>query len=121
MKAITLKSFGIPEELEELEVSVPALRDTQVLIEMHASSINPADQLFRSGAILQSPMADKFSIELPLVLGNEAAGIVKAVGEKVRHFKPGDRVMGMVSRGAYMDYVAVEEDHLAVIPEKSFL
>ncbi|WP_431087227.1 NADP-dependent oxidoreductase [Paenibacillus sp. 8b26] len=120
MKAIALTSFGIPEVLEELEVPIPALTDTQVLIEMRASSINPADILFRSGAILQSPMADKFPaqfFQLPLVLGNEVAGIVKEVGGKVRHFKPGDRVMGMVQRGSYMDYVAVEEDLLAVIPE----
>lgn len=91
MKAIALTSFGIPEALEELEVPVPALTDTQVLVEMRASSINPADVLFRSGAILESPMADKFQdlFQLPLVLGNEVAGIVKEVGGKVRHFKPG--------------------------------
>ncbi|WP_339218403.1 NADP-dependent oxidoreductase [Paenibacillus sp. FSL H8-0332] len=119
MKAIALTSFGIPEALEELEVPVPTLTDTQVLVEMRASSINPADHLFRSGAILQSPMADKFpdQFQLPLVLGNEVAGIVKEVGGNVKHFKPGDRVMGMVQRGSYMDYVAVEEDLLAVIPE----
>ncbi|WP_238656152.1 NADP-dependent oxidoreductase [Paenibacillus piscarius] len=119
MKAIALTSFGIPEALEELEISVPAITDTQVLVEMRASSINPADQLFRSGAILEGPLADKFSdqFQLPLVLGNEVAGIVTEVGGKVRHFKPGDRVMGMIPRGSYMDYVAVEEDLLAVIPE----
>ncbi|MBV6716476.1 NADP-dependent oxidoreductase [Paenibacillus chitinolyticus] len=117
MKAIALTSFGIPEALEELEVPIPAITNTQVLIEMRVSSINPADILLRSGAILKSPMADKFPAQLPLVLGNEVAGIVKEVGEKVRHFKPGDRVMGMVPMGSYMDYVAVEEDHLALIPE----
>lgn len=102
MKAIALTSFGIPEVLEELEVTVPVITDTQVLVEMRASSINPADYLFRSGAILESPMADKFSdqFQLPLVLGNEVAGIVTEVGARVRHFKPGDRVMGMVQRGS---------------------
>ncbi|WJQ81941.1 NADP-dependent oxidoreductase [Brevibacillus brevis] len=117
MKAIALTSLGIPEVLEELEVPVPTLTDTQVLVEMRASSINPADIQMRSGAILQSPMADKFPVQLPIVLGFDVAGIVKEVGEKVRHFKPGDRVMGLVPMGSYMDYVAVEEDHLAVIPE----
>ncbi|MGG1156559.1 alcohol dehydrogenase catalytic domain-containing protein [Brevibacillus formosus] len=96
---------------------VPTLTDTQVLVEMRASSINPADIQMRNGAILQSPMADKFPVQLPIVLGFDVAGIVKEVGEKVRHFKPGDRVMGLVPMGSYMDYVAVEEDHLAVIPE----
>lgn len=117
MKAIALTSFGIPGTLEELEVPVPVLTDTQVLVEMRASSINPADIQLRSGAILKSSMADKFSAQLPLVLGIDVAGVVKEVGAKVSHFKPGDRVMGMVPMGSYMDYVAVEEDHLAVIPE----
>jgi len=117
MKAIALTHFGTPETLEELEIPIPALTDTQVLVEMRASSINPADSLIRSGAILQSPMAEKFQVPLPLVLGYDVAGVVKQVGDKVRHFKPGDRVMGIVPMGAYMDYVAVEEDHLAVIPE----
>lgn len=91
MKAIALTSFGIPEALEELEVPIPEITDTQALVEMHASSINPADALFRSGAILEGSLADKFAdqIQLPLVLGNEVAGIVKEVGRKVRHFKPG--------------------------------
>ncbi|MFM9280964.1 NADP-dependent oxidoreductase [Paenibacillus jiagnxiensis] len=119
MKAIALTSFGIPGTLEELEMPIPALTDTQVLVEMRASSINPADIQLRSGAILKSSMADKFSAQLPLVLGVDVAGVVKEVGAKVSHFKPGDRVMGMVpmAMGSYMDYVAVEEDHLAVIPE----
>lgn len=117
MKAIALTSFGTPEALEEQEVPVPIFTDTQVLIDMRASSINPADIQLRSGAILQSPMADKFPVQLPLVLGIDVAGIVKEIGEKVRHFKPGDRVMGMVPMGSYADYVAVEEAHLAVIPE----
>ncbi|MFE5321880.1 NADP-dependent oxidoreductase [Paenibacillus sp. NPDC056579] len=117
MKAIALTSFGTPEVLEELEVPVPTITNTQVLVEMRVSSINPADILLRSGAILQSPMAEMFPAQLPLVLGNEVAGIVKEVGKNVRHFKPGDRVMGIVPIGSYMDYVAVEEDHLAIIPE----
>lgn len=119
MKAIALTSFGSPGVLEEREAPIPALTDTQVLVEMRASSINPADIVIRNGSIVQSAMADKLpdSFQLPLVLGNEVAGIVKEVGGKVRHFKPGDRVMGMVQRGAYMDYVAVDEDFLTVIPD----
>ncbi|MBB6669327.1 NADP-dependent oxidoreductase [Cohnella nanjingensis] len=117
MKAIALTRYGKPETLEELEMPIPALTDTQALVEMRASSINPADSLMRSGAILQGPMAEKYQVQLPIVLGFDVAGVVKQVGAKVRHFKPGDRVMGIVPMGSYKDYVAVEEDHLAVIPE----
>lgn len=84
---------------------------------MHASSINPGDVHLRSGAILQGPMRKFFQVQFPYVLGFDVAGIVKAVGNKVQRFKTGDRVMGMVPAGAYMDYAAVEEDHLAAIPE----
>ncbi|MEK3759380.1 NADP-dependent oxidoreductase [Paenibacillus sp. FSL P4-0338] len=117
MKAIALTGFGIPESLEEQEVSVPVIKDTQVLVEMHASSINPGDAHLRSGAIEQGPMGAMFQVQFPYILGFDVAGIVKEVGTLVQHLKPGDRVMGMVPTGSYMDYVAVEEDHLAVIPE----
>jgi len=117
MKAIVLTGFGIPESFEEPEVSVPVIKDTQVLVEMHASSINPGDINLRSGAIQQSPMGKVFQVQFPYILGFDVAGIVRDVGKNVRHFKPGDRVMGMVSTGSYMDYVAVEEDNLVAIPE----
>ncbi|MRN53928.1 NADP-dependent oxidoreductase [Paenibacillus monticola] len=117
MKAIVLTGFGIPESLEEQEVSVPVIKDTQVLVEMYASSINPGDVHIRSGAIQQGPMGAMFQVQFPYILGFDVAGIVKEVGKLVQHFKPGDRVMGMVPTGSYMNYVAVEEDHLAAIPE----
>lgn len=118
MKAIALTKFGVPEKIKEQEKPIPAIKETQVLVDMRASSINPADFQLRSGAFLNNPMmAEKLSLQLPLILGVDVAGIVKEVGNKVHHFKPGDRVMGTVPMGSYMDNVAVEEDHLAAIPE----
>lgn len=117
MKAIALTGFGIPESFEEQEMTIPEIKETQVLVEMYASSINPGDVHLRSGAIQQGPMGKMFQVQFPYVLGFDVAGIVKVVGNKVHHFKPGDRVMGMVPAGSYMDYVVVEEDSLAAIPE----
>jgi len=117
MKAIVLTGFGIPESFEEQEMTIPEIKETQVLVEIQASSINPGDVHLRSGAIMQGPMGKMFQVQFPYTLGFDMAGIVKDVGEKVQNFKPGDRVMGMVSTGSYVDYVAVEEDNLAAIPE----
>jgi len=114
MKAIVLKEYGIPEVLQEVEIDIPAIKETQVLVEMYAASINPADYVLRSGAV-----KDIMPVQLPYVLGADLAGVVKEIGNKVTHVKPGDRVMGIAlnNGGAYADYVVVEENALAIIPQ----
>lgn len=112
MKAIVLKEYGIPAVLQEQEVGVPAIADTQVLVEMFAASINPADYVLRSGAV-----KDILPVQLPYVLGADLAGVVKEIGNKVTLVKPGDRIMGIPvnNGGAYADYVAMDENALAKI------
>lgn len=114
MKAIVLKEYGIPEVLQEMEIDIPEIKETQVLVEMYAASINPADYVLRSGAV-----KDIMPVQLPYVLGADLAGVVKEIGNKVTHVKPGDRVMGMAlnNGGAYADYVVVEENAIAIIPQ----
>ncbi len=118
MKAIVLKEFGTPAILQEQEIDVPVITETQVLVEMYAASINPADSILRSGAV-----RDILPVQLPYVLGADLAGVVTEVGNKVTHVKPGDRVMGVPinNGGAYADYVVMEENALAIIqPGMSF-
>lgn len=118
MKAIGLTAFGTPGTFEEIDVKLPELSDNQVLVEVKASSINPGDEPLRSGKIFKSSVGGQWSEKLPIFLGSEVAGIVKAVGEKVTRFQVGDRVMGLsVHSGAYQDFVAVDEDHLAKFSE----
>lgn len=114
MKAIVLKEYGIPAVLQDAEIAVPVITETQVLVEMYAASINPADYVLRSGSV-----KDILPVQLPYVLGADLAGVVTEVGCKVTHFKPGDRVMGIPinNGGAYAEYVAVEENALATIQE----
>lgn len=112
MKAIVLQDYGIPAILHELEIVKPQINETQVLVEMYATSINPGDYILRSGA-----SKNMIPVEFPFILGLDAAGVVKEIGEKVTQVKPGDRVMGLVTAsGAYADYVAMEENALAIIP-----
>jgi NADPH:quinone reductase-like Zn-dependent oxidoreductase len=117
MKAIGLTEFGRPGTFEELEVDLPDIKENQVLVEVKAASINPGDEPLRTGEIFKSSVGGQWSEKLPIFLGSEVAGIVKAIGEKVTLFQVGDRVMGLSISGAYQDFVAVDEDHLAKFSE----
>jgi NADPH:quinone reductase-like Zn-dependent oxidoreductase len=119
MKAIALMDFGVPGVFKEIDVELPKVKDTEVLVEMRASSINPGDEALRSGEILKSSVGKQWSEKLPLVLGSEVAGIVRAVGQRVTRFNIGDRVMGLaLHSGAYQDFVALEENHIAKFSEE---
>ncbi len=118
MKAIGLTNFGDPGTFEEIEVNLPDLNENQVLVEVKASSINPGDEPLRTGKIFRSSVGGQWSEKLPIFLGSDVAGIVKAVGEKVSLFQAGDRVMGLsIHSGAYQDFIAVDEEHLAKFTE----
>jgi NADPH:quinone reductase-like Zn-dependent oxidoreductase len=118
MKAIGLTIFGNPGTFEEINVNLPDLNDNQVLVEMKASSINPGDELLRTGEIFKSSVGGQWSEKLPIILGSEVAGIVKAVGKEVTRFKVNDRVMGLsIHSGTYQDFVAVDEEHLTKFSE----
>lgn len=118
MKVIGLTKFGNPGTFEDIEVDLPEVKENQVLIEVKASAINPGDEAIRTGKILKSSVRGQWSDKLPILLGSEVAGLVKAVGENVTRFQIGDRVLGLaLHSGAYQDFVAVEEDHLAKFSE----
>lgn len=85
MKAIQIKSFGGSEVLEVVDVQTPSLSENQVLVEVHAASINPFDTYVLGG---------KAGGKLPLILGGDFAGIVKEVSSGVREFSQGDEVYG---------------------------
>ena len=85
MKAMVLTKFGGPENFEPQERDRPAPGANEVLVKVHATSVNPADAGVRSGMF--GPM-----VELPLVLGYDVAGTVEEVGAGVEGFAPGDEV-----------------------------
>ena len=115
MKAIVIDSYGGKEQLKEQEVEKPAITDNQVLVEIHATSINPIDWKLREGYL-----KEMLPWEFPIILGWDAAGIIAEVGKDVKHFKVGDRVFARPAttrQGTYAEYVPVEEDLLAHMPE----
>jgi len=117
MKAVYQTKYGKSEVLQYGEQSTPNIKPDEVLIDNHASSVNPRDWMIRSGRYQLQFLVPSF----PLILGSDLAGDVIAVGAKVSGFKVGDRVFGMKnpSEGlaSYAEKVAVSERNIALIPE----
>ncbi|MFD9455223.1 NADP-dependent oxidoreductase [Streptomyces sp. NPDC059985] len=112
MRAVIQKSFGGPEVLEVVETDRPTPLGGEVLIRVHASSVNPVDVVVRSGAY---PLLG----EPPFGVGWDISGVVEEAGAGAR-FKPGDEVFGMpfFPRAAtgYAEYVAAPSRQVARKP-----
>jgi len=110
MQAVWISTYGGPEVLEIRTVGKPLINDEQVLVRVHASSLNRADLLQRQG---KYPPPPGFPAEIP---GIEFAGEVAEVGSSVRRWKPGQRVFGLIGGGAHAEYVVTYEHLLTEIP-----
>ncbi|WP_414543234.1 NAD(P)-dependent alcohol dehydrogenase [Nostoc sp. CCY0012] len=113
MKAVVLRRYGSAEVLQYEDVTQPQIKPDQVLVKVHASSVNPIDWKTRKG-MLSLLTGNKF----PLILGFDVAGEVVAVGSQVSRFQPGDAVYGSTSfpGGAYAEFAAVPENLIAPKP-----
>lgn len=119
MKAIVYKKYGPPDVLALTEVEKPIPADNQVLVKIHAASVNYGNLALLRGEPFLARLAfgllkPKYSIP-----GGDIAGRVEAVGKDVTQFKPGDEVFGDLSGsgwGGFAEYVAVPEKALALKP-----
>jgi NADPH:quinone reductase-like Zn-dependent oxidoreductase len=109
MKAVVHRCYGPPAVLgyEDIEKPVPA--DNEVLVRVHAASVNPLDFHYLRGTPYLVRMDSGFGKPANPRLGVDFAGTVEAVGKDVRRFKPGDEVFGG-KFGAFAEYVSVRED-----------
>ncbi|WP_121357353.1 NADP-dependent oxidoreductase [Flavisolibacter nicotianae] len=116
MKAIVLTEAGGPENLQMQELPTPQPKEGEVLVKVHAFSINPVDIKTRKGGGLLAGMKES----APVILGWDISGVVEAVGANVHGFREGDAVFGMVNfpgnGKAYAEYVAAPAAHLALKP-----
>lgn len=108
MKAAVLRSYGPPEVLKIEEIEKPTPSDDEVLVRVHASSVNPAEWYGMTGLFLARIGNGLFKPK-NIRLGADFAGVVEAVGKNVTQFKPRDEVFGGRS-GAFADYVCVREN-----------
>jgi alcohol dehydrogenase len=115
MKAFVLERYGKQTALRLAEMPTPELRDDEVLLEVHAASVNQLDSKIRSGEFkLILPY------RMPLILGHDVAGVVVKSGPRVRQFKPGDAVYARADDfriGTFAEFVAVKEASLALKPK----
>jgi NADPH:quinone reductase-like Zn-dependent oxidoreductase len=120
MKAIVFTKYGSPDVLELKEVEKPTPKDDEVLIRVHAASINDWDW----GALQGIPFVNRlfFGLLKPKkqILGSDIAGRIEAVGKNVLKFKPGDEVFGDLSGtwGGFAEYVCARENALALKPPR---
>jgi NADPH:quinone reductase-like Zn-dependent oxidoreductase len=119
MKAIVYLKYGSPDVLKLTEIPKPTAGDDEVLVKVHATSVNVGDwHLMRADPFLVRLM---FGLLRPKhkILGADVAGRVEAVGRNVKQFQPGDEVFGDLAEcgfGAFAEYVCAPENALALKP-----
>jgi NADPH:quinone reductase-like Zn-dependent oxidoreductase len=112
MKAATISDYNAANEITEIDK--PVLRADSVLIKVHAASLNPIDNILRSGV-----MKDAMPLTFPHIMGFDVAGEVIEVGKDVRTFEVGDAVFSRPNQedaGAIAQYARVKASELALKP-----
>lgn len=110
MRAVVLTEFGGPEVLRIAEVPAPTPGPEEVLVAVRATALNRADLLERMG-MYPNPFPSQHQIP-----GLEFSGVVESIGERVRDWKPGDAVMGIVSGGGYAEKLTIHERQAMRVP-----
>jgi len=116
MKAFIVDRHGRRQGLRLGDMPNPEPREDDVLVRVHAAGVNPLDSKIRNGEFkLILPY------RLPLILGNDVAGVVVEVGSRVRRFKPGDEVYARPHHdriGTFAEFIAMNESDVAIKPKK---
>ncbi|RYZ23315.1 MAG: NADP-dependent oxidoreductase [Chitinophagaceae bacterium] len=117
MKAIVLNGAGGTDRLQVTDIAKPQPAEGELLVRVHAISVNPVDIKTRKGGAFFAQLEQQG----PVVLGWDVSGVVEAVGPGTVQFKAGDAVFGMVrfpgAGKAYAEYVTAPEAHFARKPE----
>lgn len=119
MKAIIYTHYGSPDVLQLEEVEKPAPRDDEVLIHVHAVSVNAGDLHLLRGEPFLLRLFSGLRKPKQKILGADVAGRIEAVGRNVKRFQPGDEVFGDLSRcgrGGFAEYVCARENALVLKP-----
>jgi len=120
MKAIVFQQYGSPDFMELKEVEKPVPKNDEVLIKVHAVSINEWDWAILHGVPFVNRLAYGLFKPRMQILGADVAGQVEAVGKNVKRFQPGDEVFGDLCRsgwGGFAEYVCAREKALTLKPD----
>lgn len=112
MKAVVYTQYGPPSVLKLVDVAKPEPNDNEVLIKIHATTVNRTDCGFRKAEYFAVRVVGGLFKPKNTILGTELAGVVESVGKDVSTFKPGDKVFGLSTFkfGTHAEYVCVAED-----------
>jgi NADPH:quinone reductase-like Zn-dependent oxidoreductase len=119
MKAILFQQYGSPDFLQLKEVKQPVPKDNEVLVRVHAVSINEWDWAILHGVPFVNRLAYGLFKPRMQILGADVAGRIEAVGKNVRRFQPGDEVFGDLCRsgwGGFAEYTCAHEKALVLKP-----
>jgi NADPH:quinone reductase-like Zn-dependent oxidoreductase len=121
MKALICTKYGSPDVLRLQEMAIPAPRDDEVLIKIHAASVNARDwRMMRASPFFIRLAPGGFLQPRNRVLGADLAGRVETIGRGVKQFKPGDEVFGYLpsatGRGTFAEYVCADENAITLKP-----
>src|SRR5687768_15741332 len=114
MKAFVVERYG-KDGLRAVDIPEPAVGPRDVLVRVHAASINPLDKMVRNG-----DFKSLLRYKRPFVLGHDLAGVITRVGDEVRDFKVGDEVYARprdLRIGAFAEYIAIDRADLALKPK----
>ena len=113
MKAAYINRYGNINDVQLGEQSTPVLTENDVLIKVHAASINPLDL-----RVLEGEFKAILPVQFPFILGNDFAGTVVQIGSNVTQFKIGDEVYAKTdSNGAFAEYTVAQQSSLALKPQ----
>ena len=115
MKAVITSGYGSEDVLSIGNIDKPNINDNEILIKVHACSVNPIDWKLRGGH-----MKIMSGLKPPKVLGGDFAGIVEEIGKKITHFNIGDEVWGQRNAsigGSYAEFIKVEENNISLKPK----
>src|SRR2546422_8216078 len=116
MKAFIIERYGSKDGLRAGEMPDPQLREDDVLVQIHAAGVNLLDFKIRDGEFKRI-----LPYRLPLILGNDVAGVVVRVGSRVRRFKPGDEVYARPDKdriGTFAEFISMHENDVAMKPKE---
>ena len=114
MKAFVIDRYGSGERVRAGDMPDPIMHEDDVLVQINAAGVNVLDAKIRSGEFKRL-----LSYRLPLILGNDVAGVVIKVGARVRRFKPGDEVYARPDAdriGTFAELISIKEDSVAIKP-----
>ena len=112
MKAAVHTRYGPPSVVRISEVEKPTAQPNEMLIKVHATTVNRTDCAYRSGKPFPARIVYGLGKPRATILGNEFAGQVEAIGSSVRRFHVGDRVFGYIEGrfGGHAEYLVIPED-----------